>query len=612
MRRTIVGIALLAAFGTLLALPLTSSGETRLVDRLQGGVDKTLNNVNTVAAKLREQQRKLRQQLERERLKREAARRARANAGPRAATPGPNGTDYTPPLHGTNPHGQGTVAVQDLPPSSLRPLPADTDGGNGEILVVGRARGEQLANGTYHGHITIAGLLGNEILGVDTGPGQTEAGPLDPVQQGLLTPICNATAQGICLAVLTADSATTATGSTNTFSVANAAVGGPTGLNAGAAVSHGNIGETEQCQEAHGDSNVADATVGGLPGLHADAIEANSTSRKCKDGTQTQTNTSKVVNLQNAGVAVPPLIAQNCANGVPDSPALINILLPAVCNADDSSQAPPVNGVREGLTAFVLDLGMTALTKTTTASGESRAVKNAQCSDGVDNDGDGRIDFPADPGCSSPNDDSEADGGGTPECRDGVDNDGDGRIDFPNDPGCSSRNDDSEAGGGARQCDDGRDNDGDGRIDFPDDPGCSSANDNSEAGGGNECEDGRDNDGDGQIDFPDDPGCSSAQDDSEGGGGTAGAGGGGGDAAQCNDGVDNDNDGRTDFPDDPGCSSESDDSEGGGTGLAFTGTNVVFAGLIGALLLLTGLGLRALLSGRQRLAPGQGPGTRIR
>jgi len=36
-------------------------------------------------------------------------------------------------------------------------------------------------------------------------------------------------------------------------------------------------------------------------------------------------------------------------------------------------------------------------------------------------------------------------GDGTPECSDGVDNDGDGKIDFGSDPGCSSAADDSEA-----------------------------------------------------------------------------------------------------------------------------------------------------------------------
>ncbi len=31
-----------------------------------------------------------------------------------------------------------------------------------------------------------------------------------------------------------------------------------------------------------------------------------------------------------------------------------------------------------------------------------------------------------------------------PQCKDGKDNDGDGLIDYPADPGCSSRNDNSE------------------------------------------------------------------------------------------------------------------------------------------------------------------------
>ncbi|HVM15361.1 MAG TPA: hypothetical protein VM287_13670, partial [Egibacteraceae bacterium] len=40
------------------------------------------------------------------------------------------------------------------------------------------------------------------------------------------------------------------------------------------------------------------------------------------------------------------------------------------------------------------------------------------------------------------------------ECRDNVDNDGDGLVDFPNDPNCESPHDDSEAsgGGGSREC----------------------------------------------------------------------------------------------------------------------------------------------------------------
>ena len=37
-------------------------------------------------------------------------------------------------------------------------------------------------------------------------------------------------------------------------------------------------------------------------------------------------------------------------------------------------------------------------------------------------------------------------GGSSPECSDGIDNDGDGLIDYPADPGCSSPDDDSEGG----------------------------------------------------------------------------------------------------------------------------------------------------------------------
>jgi Tol biopolymer transport system component len=67
-------------------------------------------------------------------------------------------------------------------------------------------------------------------------------------------------------------------------------------------------------------------------------------------------------------------------------------------------------------------------------------VQPPACSDGVDNDGDGQIDFPADPGCTSASDNNET----NPACNDGIDNDGDGRTDFPADPGCTSASDNDE------------------------------------------------------------------------------------------------------------------------------------------------------------------------
>jgi hypothetical protein len=82
----------------------------------------------------------------------------------------------------------------------------------------------------------------------------------------------------------------------------------------------------------------------------------------------------------------------------------------------------------------------------------------SDCQDGIDNDGDGLVDHPADPGCANAGDLSER-----RECSDGFDNDGDGLTDFAGgDPGCSS----AESSLEDPPCDDGRDNDRDGTLDW--------------------------------------------------------------------------------------------------------------------------------------------------
>jgi hypothetical protein len=82
------------------------------------------------------------------------------------------------------------------------------------------------------------------------------------------------------------------------------------------------------------------------------------------------------------------------------------------------------------------------------------------CSDGVDNDGDTSIDYPEDKGCDSPDDPYEqgrkktrrllrrlgitlpaAETAPLGPCWDGFDNDGDGRVDYPRDRGCDSPDD---------------------------------------------------------------------------------------------------------------------------------------------------------------------------
>ncbi len=79
-----------------------------------------------------------------------------------------------------------------------------------------------------------------------------------------------------------------------------------------------------------------------------------------------------------------------------------------------------------------------------TVSGSVVVAVNApgQCQDGIDNDGDGWTDYPADLGCTSAVGANESDVGVT-QCSDEADNDNDSLVDG-NDPGCLSANDDTE------------------------------------------------------------------------------------------------------------------------------------------------------------------------
>ena len=101
-----------------------------------------------------------------------------------------------------------------------------------------------------------------------------------------------------------------------------------------------------------------------------------------------------------------------------------------------------------------------------------------------------------------------------PACDDGFDQDGDGLVDYPDDPGCDDALDPFETSD-ALPCDDGFDNDGDGGIDFDPltyadpgdetmlpagegDPGCANPTWSTESP---ECQDGIHNDDDGLMDY---------------------------------------------------------------------------------------------------------------
>ncbi len=98
-----------------------------------------------------------------------------------------------------------------------------------------------------------------------------------------------------------------------------------------------------------------------------------------------------------------------------------------------------------------------------------------ECSDGIDNDGDGLIDQ-ADVQCYGPNGAESPGGAGRDaqrDCADEIDNDMDGLIDR-DDPDClgSAGTEDSGSPPPASACSDGVDNDDDGLADYPNDPKC--------------------------------------------------------------------------------------------------------------------------------------------
>ncbi len=195
-----------------------------------------------------------------------------------------------------------------------------------------------------------------------------------------------------------------------------------------------------------------------------------------------------------------------------------------------------------------------------TSTSGSTPPPTSACSNGLDDDGDGKVDYPADPGCSSSTDTNEYNAPpAAAACGNGLDDDADGKVDYPADPGCSSTTDNDEFNAPpppSYACSNGLDDDGDGKVDYPADPGCSSSTDTNEYNAppaAAACGNGLDDDGDGKVDYPADPGCSSSTDTNEYNAPPA--------AAACGNGLDDDGDRKVDYPADPGCQSLSDNNE---------------------------------------------------
>jgi len=286
-----------------------------------------------------------------------------------------------PPLHGTNPHGQGTNAVIDIQPDDTNPYSGDpssdaNDPPNGEDIIVGDSRGEQGASG-YDGAVTLLWLFGNPIVQVTSNPGETHEGPLDPIQTQLLDQICQGSNGAACITLLRMHSSTDGSGSTNAFELLGVHLGngpnGDEGLNLDVLKSDGNITQDGSgCQTASGDATGVKLGAGGNPVV--DALESNSSSN-CGGSVQ---QSDQFLALGGNGI---PLFAAGCADG--SDPANDNAvfddlspLLAQVCNASDvnNGQTDAPYGVREAVALFVLISGDSSLLKVTGGAAESHVV----------------------------------------------------------------------------------------------------------------------------------------------------------------------------------------------------------------------------------------------
>ncbi len=259
-------------------------------------------------------------------------------------------------------------------------------------------------------------------------------------------------------------------------------------------------------------------------------------------GTTTANNVAVGINPRTTGVASSHTMRGGIlVNGtvVKTGSAVISLTSPASLTFIDATWFPnqTTSGQSANATALFDNYGMSVgnLAPGWGAQGTvvaryrvgDSAQTTYQCNDGYDNDGDGRVDYPNDPGCSSATDNYEGDdqqsqcyvnqyyaspttvtSGGftmlywTTSGCDYLTIDG---VNYPvNSSGAfgplySGRNYELRAwknngttqtrtvyvgvnqiNNNTYQCNDGYDNDGDGRVDYPNDPGCSSAYDNDE------------------------------------------------------------------------------------------------------------------------------------
>jgi hypothetical protein len=339
----IAGATLLAGLTLLAALPLSSRGDDNVVGRVLDTTSQTAQGAN------------------------DTVRGLTGHGAGRVSTRAPASEPQTPPPSrgGDRAHAQGTVASVDLDlGDSSQGSGLDT---SGEEAVVGRSRGEQEPDGSYHGHVTIAALFGHELLGVDSTSGQSNRGPFQGIQN-FLDQICRGSGGQICLGLLTAESSTTANGSSSRYSTLTAALGGPDGLNAAAGQSSGDISSDGDCQTSSATSRVANAQLAGES--LANIGESSTSSTGCDGQTPVQGSSSSVAGLFGTGV---PLPSEGCDDGTPNSVLSVGGVVATACNAQDDGQGAQPSGGRDALSAFVLPTSTRAAGTVRTAGTSSGA-----------------------------------------------------------------------------------------------------------------------------------------------------------------------------------------------------------------------------------------------
>jgi hypothetical protein len=456
---SVVGVV--AAIAVLLALPLSSLGSTsplsKLTSDLSGALKGATTNVQSTVQKVVSTTTR-------------SSTIARSSSAPRASST----SDYTPPQYGTNPHGQGTAASVTLAPSQTRPYtytPPSTS--NQDAIVVGRGRSEQQSDGSYDAHTTIAALFGNELLGVDANQGQSAQSPFQPLQS-VLDQICTGSSGALCLSLLVADTSATSSGAATHFQTAGAKSNlANLGLNVNAASSDSAIQTSGSCQTASGTSQVAGVSL--AAGNVASVANSGTKSTACTGQAASQQDNGSVIVLGNSPLGLP---AADCANGTPNTLGLLPPLLTSICNADDQMQSGPPSGVREALTALLLNTGLNqAAARAATAASESHAVappatntctdsdkdcgNGETCVNGQDPDGDGDCTGNK---CTDADHDCGIGANGQPEtCVNGNDPDGDGDCTGGTGPSGQKKCTDSDKDCGAGEvCVNGADPDGDG------------------------------------------------------------------------------------------------------------------------------------------------------